>query len=137
MHRTFISTVVAAALTITGVSSTMAQAEQYNPAPHSQHRSGGNEAVAGALAGIAALFIIGKALENNNRRETVIVPAPTYRQKHPQKHTHNNRQARSYKQKHRGGANRHNGRTLNHWHTHSNGKRHKHAHKATHHRGDR
>jgi hypothetical protein len=66
MHRSFISTVVAAAIAITGVSASMAQAEQYrSPARAQQHSNQGNEAIAGVLAGAAALFIIGKAIENN------------------------------------------------------------------------
>ncbi|MGB7316398.1 MAG: hypothetical protein WBC85_00350 [Planktotalea sp.] len=134
MHRTFISTVVAAALAITGVSSTMAQAGEYRYAPQPQHRSsGGNEVAAAALAGIATLFIIGKTLERHQgHREKVIVRPSAPR------HSHNQgRAVPSYQQKHRAGSNRHNGRTLNHWHTHSNGKRHKHPHKANHHYGDR
>jgi len=136
MHRIFISGVVAVALTITGVSSTMAQAGEYRYAPQPQHRSnGGNEAVAAALAGVAALFIIGKTMERNQtRQETIIVPtpAPSYNQKHG-----NHRHAHGHGHKRKHGANRHNGRRLNHWHTHRNGTRHKHPHKAKHHRGDR
>lgn len=66
MHRSFISTIVAAAIAITGVSASMAQAEQYRgPARAQSNPNHGNEAIAGVLAGAAALFIIGKAIENN------------------------------------------------------------------------
>lgn len=134
MYRKFIATIAAAAIAVTSVSATMAQAGDYRYTQHPRN-TGGNEAVAAAIAGVAALFIIGKTLErNNNRREQVIIQQPhqpqkTYRQKHRHSHAHGHG--------HGHGANRHNGRTLNHWHTHSNGVRHKHPHKARHHRGDR
>lgn len=81
MHRTFISTIVAAALIITGISASSAQADVYRNAP--QYSRGGNEAVAATLAGLAALVIIGKTIENNRSpRKTVVVPAPAPRHMH-------------------------------------------------------
>ncbi len=136
MHRTFISTVIAAALAITGVSSTMAQAGEYRRAPVPQHRSnGGNEAVAAALAGVAALFILGKTMErNNSRRETIIVPAPAPKHVHRHKQPHVQKHNRGHGNKrHAHGSPRHNGRVLNHWHTHRSGTRHRHPHKGVHH----
>ena len=66
MHRTFISTVIVTALTITGISSTMVQAGEYRYAPQPQHRTQNPvDPVAATIAGIVALAIIGKAIDNN------------------------------------------------------------------------
>lgn len=136
MHRTFISTVLAAALAMTGISATAARADVYNRYPQ-QNAQGGNEAVAAALAGIAALFIIGKTIDrHSDRRETVIIqqpPAPRHVHKPRQKVTH------MHKKKPRQHAHaplrKHvNGGKADHWHRHGNGLRHRHAHGPRHHR---
>ncbi|MEP5155088.1 hypothetical protein [Planktotalea sp.] len=99
MHRTFISTVIAAAIAITSVSASMAQAEQYRAPMRAQtNPNHGNEAIAGVLAGAAALFIIGKAIENNGgfKRSS---PSP---KKHVSRHGH-----RGHKHAARGHGHRH------------------------------
>lgn len=149
MHRTFISSVVAAALAITGISSSMAQAGEYRYVPQQQYRSqGGNEAIAAALAGVAALFIIGKTIENNGGFKKKSHPpkhhAKPHRPKahghHAQKHHRHDRQhAKRGHGHHRNyGHNshrRHNGHRANEWHRHGNGHGHKHPHGRNHHRG--
>lgn len=75
-HSKFISVIVGAAITITSVSASSAQAgdnKRYvqRTTPQTLYvqpqrgQRGGNEAVAAALAGVAALFIIGTAIERN------------------------------------------------------------------------
>ena len=77
LHSKFISAIVGAALAFTSITATSAQAGnngRYNqrvaPQPlyvqPQRNNGGGNEAVAAALAGVAALFIIGKTIERNN-----------------------------------------------------------------------
>lgn len=117
MHRSFISTVVAAALAITSVSASMAQAEQYRAAPRAYNNGGGNEAIAGVLAGAAALFIIGKAIENNggfNKKSH----APRARHAHRGHRHHAHRGHRGH---------RHHANRGHHGHRHGNGhRRHRH-----------
>ncbi|MGH1576790.1 hypothetical protein [Planktotalea sp.] len=127
MHRSFISTVVAAALAITSVSASMAQAGDYRTVPRVQQRSGGgNEAVAGVLAGAAALFIIGKAIENNGgfqKRSHKPAPRAHHRPQPPRAHHRPHRNA------HRHGGHRphraHRGHGSHRFsHMHNRGPRH-------------
>jgi hypothetical protein len=138
MHRTFISTIVAAALTITGISSTMAQAGEYRYAGQQQRRStGGNEAVAGALAGIAALFIISKAIENNGGfKKKSHRPKQHVQKSHRNNHkrasnghrrndghrSHRNRN--NHRQDGHGVRRSHDGHRMNNWNRHNNGDGH-------------
>lgn len=136
MHRTFISTVVAAALTITGISSSMAQAGEYRYAPQPQHRSQNNvDPVAATIAGIVALAIIGKAIDNNGGFKKKSQPQKQYvapQRNHKQQRAHNNHRRHDGHRSHRG----HNGhRNHGGWHRHGNGHGHKHPHGPRHHRG--
>lgn len=74
MHRKFISYILGAAIAVTSVTASTAQAGSSKrphyvlPTQQSQVlQVKGNEAFAAVLAGAAALFIIGKTIENNNK----------------------------------------------------------------------
>lgn len=72
-HRTFISAVVGTSIALSSIAATTAQAEGryvYQQTRPSQ----GNEAVAAALAGLAALYIIGKTIDRNNDRHEKAAP---------------------------------------------------------------
>jgi len=74
MHRAFISTVVATALAFTGITSSMAQAGEYRYVPAPQPRSHNHvDPVAATIAGIAALVIVGKAIENTRNTPPKII----------------------------------------------------------------
>ena len=147
MHRIFISTVIAAALTVTGISATMAQAGEYRRAPQINHKSRNSiDPIAATIAGVAALVILGNALGNNAHT--------TKKADHPkQKVEHHRPSNRDHASNHRNGGHRahghdghrnkhrHNGRRSHNthrsfdWHRHGNGRGHKHAHRSRHHRG--
>lgn len=144
MHRTFISTIIASALTLTGVSASMAQAGEYRRAPQVQYRTQNQvDPLAATIAGIATLFIIGKAIENNGgfdktQKPKVHAPAPQV-----QKHAPAPRRAHNGHNAHRADRG-HNGRRAHNnrghhrgyeWHRHGNGHGHKHPHGPRHHRG--
>jgi len=99
MHRAFISTVVATALAFTGITSSMAQAGEYRYVPAPQPRSQNHvDPVAATIAGIAALVIVGKAIENNKKHSTknhrnekdYARPQVTHNQQKAQKRGHGN-----------------------------------------------
>lgn len=125
MHRVFISTVIAAALTMSGISATMAQAGEYRYAPQAR-KSNGVDPIAATIAGFAALAIIGAAIENNNRgsvkKEVIITKQPPAKKRYvapkrhySQKHAHRNHRAQQQRA-HRN-AHRHGHRNA-HRHTH-------------------
>jgi hypothetical protein len=143
MHRTFISTIIAAALTITGISSTMAQAGEYRRAPQVQHRTQNTvDPLAATIAGFVALAIIGKAIDNNGGFKKKSHPQKQYVQpqrSHKQQRAHNNHRRNEGHRAHRGHNNHrqfsHNNRRANEWHRHGNGHGHRHPHGPRHHRG--
>lgn len=137
MHRAFISTVVATALAFTGITSSMAQASEYRYVqPRSQNHV---DPLAATIAGLAALVIVGKAIENNGGFKK--------KQHHkPKGHVTQNRgHGKKSHRSHRGhGPKTHHGhrghRTYNNrrghgWHRHGNGHRHSHSYGPRHHRG--
>ena len=76
LHRKFIAAVVATSIAISSFAANAAQAGNargYSAVPQQQsrqHNTAGNEALAPALAGAAALSIIGKTIENNRSPRT-------------------------------------------------------------------
>ncbi|WP_293451033.1 hypothetical protein [Planktotalea sp.] len=134
MHRTFISTIIAAALTITGISSTMAQAGEYRRAPQVHHRNQNTvDPLAAAIAGVVALAIIGKAIDNNGGFKKNSHPQKKYVQ--PQRSHKQQRAHRGHNTHRQFSNNGHNNRRANEWHRHGNGHGHKHPHGRRHHRG--
>lgn len=163
MHRAFISTVVATALAFTGITSSMAQAGEYRYVPAPQPRSQTHvDPVAATIAGIAALVIVGKAIENNKKRSSknhrkekdYARPQVTHNKQKAHKRGHGSRHQNAQRS-HRnnwydndrrghGVRNGHNGhrqqrarnnQRANEWHRHGNGHGHKHPHGPRHHRG--
>lgn len=145
MHRTFISTVIVTALAITGISSTMVQAGEYRYAPQPQHRTqNAVDPVAATIAGIVALAIIGKAIDNNGSfkkrsksKNQHAAPQREHKQKrahsgHRRHDGHRANRRHGYRQH---GHNSHRSRRANEWHRHGNGHGHKHPHGPRHHRG--
>ena len=148
-HRKFISMVLGAAVAITSISATSARAQGPYYSYQPQRQSGGNEAVAAALAGIAALYIIGKTIERHDDGRDKAAPLPAPKPKHVHKkkkkkkkahhkahrHDHGHRSHR-----HNNGHRHHNHRAHNHhgghahWHRHGNMK-HIHSHGRKHHHG--
>ena len=93
IHSKFISAIVGAALAFTSVTASSAQAGNsgrngVRTAPQplyvqpQRNNGGGNEAVAAALAGVAALFIIGKTIERNNSSRPKANHAPRAQRGH-------------------------------------------------------
>ncbi len=131
MHRTFISTVIAAALTITGISSTMAQAGEYRYVPQPQHRSQNTvDPVAATIAGFVALAIIGKAIDNNGGFKK---KSKSHKQHAAPQRAHNGHRVQRGHKSHR--QHSRSQRRANEWHRHGNGHGHKHPHGPRHHRG--
>lgn len=139
MHRAFISTVVATALAFTGISSSMAQAGEYRYAPI-QHRSQNQvDPLAATIAGLAALVIIGKAIDNSGGFKKKSHGHKQYVE--PKRHKKHQR-AHNGHRAHRGhGGHRQHGHHARRahrgyeWHRHGNGHGHKHPHGPRHHRG--
>jgi len=150
-HRKFISLVLGSAIAVTSLSATSARA-QGPYVQHNQRQMQGNEAVAAALAGVAALFIIGKTIERNNKgRDKATRPHQPEVQHRPHKPHKTHRPHKSHRQPHaydRGHSghrhNQHGGHRTHahgghgghaHWHRHGNMKHiHRHGPRHHHHR---
>lgn len=140
-HRKFISAIVGTAIAVSSISATSAQAGDRYVYQQPRQMNGG-DALAATIAGMTALFIIGKAIENNNQPRAKAAPAPKPKA-HVQKghkqpkaqhgHKRPKHEPRAHhmprKQAQHGGHGNH-----AHWHRHGNMK-HIHRHGPRHHRG--
>lgn len=126
-HSKFISAIVGAAIVFTSVTATTAQAQDnrryvQRSAPQplyvqpQRNFNGGNEAVAAALAGVAALFIIGKTIENNRSSRPKAHHTPRAHKEHRRHKGHRGHHGHRSERRHHRSHRHDHGR--NHWHNH-------------------